>query len=262
MEQLTMAWITGYPDDQPMIPRGPCDPLAGLHAAVAMLTALAERERTGKGVFVESVMLEAALNCCAEPIVEHSAYGALMERMGNRSPYAAPQGVYAVPGMDTWIAISVVTDEQWAGLRAALGDPEWAADPALATFAGRRAQHDAIDEHLRAWAQGVTDLDAAVDDLLARGVPAARAWDPRMLIDHPQYGARGFFEWLDHASIGEHPVPGLPYRFPSVDRWTHRATATMGMDNRDVLTRILGLADDDIAQLEADGIIGTKPKGL
>ncbi|HEX7094323.1 MAG TPA: CoA transferase, partial [Acidimicrobiales bacterium] len=61
MEQLTMAWITGYPDDQPMIPRGPCDPLAGLHSAVAMLAALAERERRGRGVFIESTMVEAAL---------------------------------------------------------------------------------------------------------------------------------------------------------------------------------------------------------
>jgi crotonobetainyl-CoA:carnitine CoA-transferase CaiB-like acyl-CoA transferase len=262
MEQLTMAWITGYPDDQPMIPRGPCDPLAGLHAAVAILTALAERERTGAGVFIESVMLEAALNACAEPIVEFSAYGEVMERMGNRSPYAAPQGVYAVPGMDTWIALSVVDDRQWRSLRDALGDPPWASDVALDTIDGRREKHDLIDDHLREWAAGITDLDGAVDDLLARGVPAARAWDPRVLIGHPQFDARGFFEELDHASIGRHPVPGLPYRFASVDRWTHRATATMGADNRDVLARILGLGDDEITQLEVAGIIGTRPKGL
>jgi crotonobetainyl-CoA:carnitine CoA-transferase CaiB-like acyl-CoA transferase len=262
MEQLTMAWITGYPDDDPMIPRGPCDPLAGLHAAVAMLAALAERERTGKGVFIESVMLEAALNACAEPIVEFSAYGEVMERMGNRAPYAAPQGVYACPGLDTWIALSVVDDAQWHALREALGDPAWAADAAFETADGRRSNQDAIDDHLREWASGITDLDATVAGLVARGVPAARAWDPRLLSEHPQYQARGFFEELEHASIGAHSVPGLPYRFASVDRWTHRATATMGMDNDDVLTRIVGLSPDEIAKLEADGIIGTQPKGL
>jgi crotonobetainyl-CoA:carnitine CoA-transferase CaiB-like acyl-CoA transferase len=262
MEQLTMAWITGYPDDQPMIPRGPCDPLAGLHAAVAILTALAERERRGSGVFVESVMLEAALNACAQPIVEFSAYGELMERMGNRSSYAAPQGVYACPGTDTWIALSIVTDEQWRALRAALGDPPWAADPELDTFTGRWAKHDVVDDRLREWAEGLTDVDAAVASLAARGVPAAHAWDPRVLVDHPQYVARRFFEELDHRSIGRHPVPGLPYRFASVDRWTHRATATMGQDNHDVLTRICGLSDADVAQLDADGVIGTRPKGL
>jgi crotonobetainyl-CoA:carnitine CoA-transferase CaiB-like acyl-CoA transferase len=262
MEQLTMAWITGYPDDDPMIPRGPCDPLAGLHAAVAMLAALAERDRTGKGVFIESIMLEAALNACAQPIIEFSAYGEVMQRMGNRSPYWAPQGVYRTPGFDSWIALSIATDEQWRALRDALGDPEWAQDPALDTFAGRRAQHDLVDEHLSEWAAGLDDLDATVDDLLSRGVPAARAWDPRLLGEHPQYRARGFFEPLVHASIGEHSVAGLPYRFASVDRWTHRATATLGMDNHDVLSRIVGLSDAEIAQLEADRIIGTRPKGL
>jgi crotonobetainyl-CoA:carnitine CoA-transferase CaiB-like acyl-CoA transferase len=262
MEQLTMAWITGYADDQPMIPRGPCDPLAGLHAAVAILTALAERDRRGRGVFVESVMLEAALNACAQPIVEFSAYGELMERMGNRAPYAAPQGVYKCQGFEQWLALSVVTDEQWRGLCAALGEPVWSADPELETSAGRQAKHDMIDDHLREWAASVDDLAATVEQLLAQGVPASQAWDPRLLVEHPQFAARGFFEELDHPSIGRHPVPGLPYRFSTVDRWTHRATATMGQDNDDVLTRILGLSADDIAQLESDGIIGSRPNGL
>jgi crotonobetainyl-CoA:carnitine CoA-transferase CaiB-like acyl-CoA transferase len=265
MEQLTMAWITGYPDDQPMIPRGPCDPLAGLHSAVAMLTALVERDRRGSGVFIESTMLEAALNVCAQPIVEHSAYGRLMERLGNRSPYAAPQGVYQVPGFDNWLALSIETDEQWSALRTVLGEPGWAAAPELATFDGRMAAHDDIDAHLRAWADSLGDgagLDAAVDRLVAAGVPAARAWDPRILGTHPQFVARGFFEEVEHASIGVHPVPGLPYRFTSVDRWTHRGTATLGQDNHDVLTRILGRTDEQIAALEADGIIGTRPNNL
>jgi crotonobetainyl-CoA:carnitine CoA-transferase CaiB-like acyl-CoA transferase len=262
MEQLTMAWITGYPDDQPMIPRGPCDPLAGLHSAVAMLAALAERDRTGRGVFIESTMLEAALNACAQPIIEFSAYGRIMERIGNRSPYCAPQGVYACAGFDEWLALSIATDEQWQSLRRALGDPRWADDPELDTFAGRVAKHDVIDDRLGEWAVGVDDLDVAVDTLVAHGVPAARAWDPRIISRHPQFVARGFFEELDHPSLGTHPVPGMPYRFASVDRWTHRATATMGQDNHDVLTRILGLTDSEVAQLEADGIIGTQPKGL
>jgi crotonobetainyl-CoA:carnitine CoA-transferase CaiB-like acyl-CoA transferase len=262
MEQLTMAWITGYADDQPMIPRGPCDPLAGLHSAVAMLTALVERDRRGSGVFIESTMLEAALNVCAQPIIEHSAYGRLMGRMGNRSPYAAPQGVYEAPGFENWLAISIASDDQWKGLRAALGEPAWAAGSDLDDLAGRTAAHDAIDEHLRAWAVGIDDVDAAVEHLVALGVPAARAWDPRILYQHPQLVARRFFEDVDHGSIGVHPVPSMPYRYSTVDRWTHHASATLGQHNHDVLTRILGLDDAAIAQLAADGIIGTRPKGL
>ena len=67
MEQMTgLAWVTGYPDDQPLIQRGPSDPNAGMHAAFGLLVALAEREATGEGQHVEVTMIEAALNAAAE----------------------------------------------------------------------------------------------------------------------------------------------------------------------------------------------------
>ena len=210
MEQLSMAWITGYVDDQPMIPRGPCDPLAGLHADVAILTALAERDTTGTGQFVESIMLEAALNTCAEPIVEHSAYGRLMERMGNRSPHMAPQGVYACQGIDTWIAISVGSDAQWEGLRLGLDDPDWAKDQRFASPAGRSRHHDLLDEHLCQWAATGHDVDAAVGSLLERGVPAARGWDPRSLDEHPQYRAAGSSRTWSTPPSATIPFRGCP----------------------------------------------------
>lgn len=73
--------------------------------------------------------------------------------------------------------------------------------------------------------------------------------------------ARGFYEELDHPSIGRHPVPSLPYKFAGVPRWTQRATPTLGQDNHDVLTRVLGKSAADIAALEDAAIIGTRPKG-
>jgi crotonobetainyl-CoA:carnitine CoA-transferase CaiB-like acyl-CoA transferase len=94
MEQMTgLAWRTGHPEDQPRIQRGPCDPLAGMHAAFALLVALAERERSGRGHRVECTMVEGALNAAAEQLVEWSAYGRALGRMGNRSPEATPQGL-------------------------------------------------------------------------------------------------------------------------------------------------------------------------
>jgi crotonobetainyl-CoA:carnitine CoA-transferase CaiB-like acyl-CoA transferase len=261
-EQMTgMAWVTGYPDDLPLIPRGIADPNAGMHGAFAVLVALARRDQTGRGVFVESPMVEAALNIAAWPVLEHSAYGVLMERMGNRSPGVAPQGLYACAGVEQWLALSVATDEQWRGLRAALGEPAWALDRALDTLAGRIAHHDRIDAELRDWAVA-RDLDDAVAGLVARGVPAAGAFDPRVLSRHPHLVARGLFEEVDHPVLGRHPSPGMPYRFASVDHWLHRATPTLGQDNHDVLSRLLGLSDREIAQLEADEVIGTRPKGL
>src|SRR5207245_5827307 len=61
MEQLTgLAWLTGHADDQPRVQRGPCDPIAGVHAALAFLVALEERDRNGRVVHVESTLAEAA----------------------------------------------------------------------------------------------------------------------------------------------------------------------------------------------------------
>ena len=85
MEQMAgMSWLTGHEHDQPRIQRGPCDPLAGMHAAFALLVAMAEREHSGRGHFVECSMLEAALNVTAEQVIEYTGYGQLMQRQGNR----------------------------------------------------------------------------------------------------------------------------------------------------------------------------------
>jgi crotonobetainyl-CoA:carnitine CoA-transferase CaiB-like acyl-CoA transferase len=262
MEQMSgMAWVTGFPTDQPRIVRGPCDPIAGMHGALALMTALDEAQRTGAGMLVESTMVEAALACSAEQVVEYTAYGQVLERTGNRSPYAAPQGLYACKGWEQWLALSVTTDTEWRGLRASLGDPAWAGDESLDTHAGRRAEHDALDEHLSEWAAD-QDLDDAVGRLLAHDVPAARAWDPRIQSRHPHLVARGLYEEVAHPATGVHPVPGLPYRWTGVEHWVRTPTPTLGQHTRDVLGGLLGLHDDELDTLEADGVIGTRPRGL
>lgn len=96
MEQATgMAWMTGHADGPPVIPRGVCDPIAGLHAAFAAVAALAIRDREGAGMQVESTMVEAALNVAAEMLVEYSRNGIALRRNGNRGPGATPRACTA-----------------------------------------------------------------------------------------------------------------------------------------------------------------------
>jgi len=262
MEQMSgMAWVTGFAADQPRIVRGPCDPIAGMHGALALMVGLEEARRTGEGALIESTMVEAALNCAAEQVVEFTAYEQVLERDGNRSPYAAPQGMYACRGSERWLAISVATDEQWRGLAAALGDPEWTRDITLATHDGRRGAHDELDAYLGAWAAS-QDVEVATARLLAHGVPAATAWDPRVQSQHPQLVARGLYEECAHPIIGTHPVPGLPYRWTGVDRWVRTPTPTLGEHTREVLDRVLGVSDDELDDLEAAEVIGTRPHGM
>jgi crotonobetainyl-CoA:carnitine CoA-transferase CaiB-like acyl-CoA transferase len=261
MEQVTgLAWLTGHVDDQPRIQRGPCDPNGGMHAMVGALVALEVRDRTGVGCLVESTMFEAALNISAELIVEWTAYGNALSREGSRSPWAAPQGVYATDTPERWLVISVATDDQWAALVEALGRPDWATDPGLTTHAGRRTAHDLLDEKLGAWAAEI-DLEKALDLLLGAGVPAAPAFDARRTSGHPQFVARRYYEHLDHPIIGERDYPSLPFRYASVDRWLRTAAPTLGQHNQELLTG-LGLSEAEIAELEADDLIGTRPQGL
>ena len=261
MEQMSgLAWMTGHADDQPRIQRGPCDPLAGMHAAFATQVALAEREKTGRGHLLECTMVEGALNAAAELAVEWSAYGVELSRNGNRGPQGAPQNIYACAGSEQWLAVVVRDDAQWAALRDLLGDPDWARDEELATHAGRLRKHQLIDEALGSWC-ATQELDATVDALLARGIPAAPVWDARIQYKHPQFAARGFHEDVDHPIVGVHPVVRPPFRFATVDRWNRTPAPTMGQHNHEILAE-LGLSADEIAQLETDEVIGTRPKGL
>ena len=241
MEQFTgLAWVTGHADDQPRIQRGPCDPLAGMHGAFALLVALAERDATGRGVHVEVPMVEGALNAAAEQVIEHTAYGNLMGREGNRSAAAAPQGLYPCRGEDRWLALSVATDAHWQALKDELGRPAWADDACLDGRDGRRAAHDRIDAALRDWAAEQA-LEDAVARLIEAGVPAAPVFDPRQTSRHPQMAARGFFETCDHPVVGAHPMPMLPFRYASVERWLRTPAPTLGQHSEEILREVLGL---------------------
>jgi crotonobetainyl-CoA:carnitine CoA-transferase CaiB-like acyl-CoA transferase len=264
MEQMAgLSWLTGHVDDQPRIQRGPCDPIAGMHAAFALLVALAERDHDGRGHHVECAMLEAALNVTAEQVIEYTAYGHRMQREGNRCPEAAPQGLYACAGHDPssdprWLALSVESEAQWSALQGWLGHPDWAAGVA-GDLTSRRRQQDALDEGLRRVFAG-RERDACVSELARAGVPAAAVVDPRTLAGHPQLAARGFLEELEHPRVGRQATMGAPFRASGVERWLTRAAPTLGQHNREILVE-LGYAPEQVAQLEDDGVIGEWPAG-
>ena len=262
MEQMTgLAWVTGHEDDQPRIPKGPCDPLAGQSAAFAMLLGLERRRQSGQGSFIEVSMVESALNAAAEQVIEYTAHGIVLARAGNRSRDAAPQGLYACRGEESWLALSVADDEQWRALKGVLENPDWADDPALDSAAGRHQAHERIDKSLQAWAAD-QELEGAVEILAQAGVPAAPLRDARVISAHPQMVARHHFEELEHPVVGPHTVPTLPYTFASVDRWYRSAAPLLGEHNVEILTELLSLDPATVEELTAGKIIGTRPLGL
>jgi len=263
MEQISgMAWLTGFAGEQPVAPRGACDPLSGYHAVFALLAALAWRERTGRGSLVEVPMIEVALNVTAQQVAEYDAYGVLLERAGNRGPAAAPQNVYACAGDDRWLALAVADDEQWPALVAVLGSPAWATDPGLLTAAGRRAAHDLLDERL-AEHFGPADLDESVARLAAAGVPAAPVVLPPDVVANEQLVARRFFEPVHHPLTGTNLYARPPFVLSGgPDRWYGRPPPLLGEHNDEVLGGELGLSDAELDRLRAEHVIGEWPAGL
>lgn len=256
MEQATgMAWMTGHADGPPVIPRGVCDPIAGLHAAFAAVAALAIRDRRGTGMQVEATMVEAALNVAAEMLVEYSRNGVAMHRNGNRGPGACPQGVYRCRGDDEWVALAALDGAARASLAGLLGQPGL-------EDAGWAERADDIDKLISAWAAG-RSVTEAVAALRAAGVAAAPVTPAAALLTDPQLQARGFWETVDHPVAGSFLCTGMPFAFLGMPRrWIRRVPPLYGQHTGEVLTGLLRRSEHDLAALRRSGTISDRPAGV
>jgi crotonobetainyl-CoA:carnitine CoA-transferase CaiB-like acyl-CoA transferase len=106
-------------------------------------------------------------------------------------------------------------------------------------------------------------MDAVVDTLASAGIPAAAVVSPSLVTENPQLQHRGFFERLEHPRTGEGLYPTPPFApLDGENRWLQRPPPTLGEHNAEVLTELCGLTDADLQRLTAEGVIGTRPKGL
>lgn len=250
MEQVSgMANRTGHPDGVAMVPRGPVDTLAGMHAVFAAILALAERERTGLGQLIEAPLVEGALQAAAEQVVAHSADALTLHRMGNRSAHAHPQGLYPTALTDQWLALSVETDEQWEALVATVGDE-------LADL-DRRTDADAIDEALRTWTSA-RHPTAGAAALWTAGVPAAPCVHANDASRNDQLHHRGWLQWRDHPVTGWTPYPSYPFHIDGSPLPVGDAAPTLGQHTDDIL-RELGRSDAQIMALHEAGVTGDWP---
>ena len=255
-EQVSgMAAATGYPDGPPCDLQGPADPIAGVHATIALLSALEHRRRTGEGQLVEIAQIEACAAVAAQPVIEYSVTGVVPEREGNRHRVYA-QGVYPAAG-DTWVALSVRDDVDWAALLDVIEEPDLFSDNRFRTTELRLSNHDAFDDVIAEWTR--TRLpDDVVDALSARGVPAERLMTAGRMYDIAQLDARGYYEELEHPLTGPHRYPGWPFRITPGPVQHHRfATPTLAQHNVEIL-RSMGLSAREIDDLRVADVIGER----
>ncbi|MBI2321536.1 MAG: CoA transferase, partial [Chloroflexi bacterium] len=232
------------------------DPVAGATAALATLAALRWRERSGHGLRVEVAQWEAALQLVGPWLIA----GVPAPRSpADLDPPAAPRGVYPCRGRDTWLALTVESDAEWASLCSALGAPDLAADPRFASAADR-AQHGAALEVALAARTRLCNRFALAAKLQRAGVAAGVVRRPADVARDAQLDARGFFLKISHREAGTHRYPGVPWR---CDVWPAppRAPAPcFGAHNAAVLRDWLGLDAADVARLLADGALAAAPR--
>jgi crotonobetainyl-CoA:carnitine CoA-transferase CaiB-like acyl-CoA transferase len=257
-EQLSgAAGVTGYEDGPPATLGGASDPSAGYVGALCVLAGLAARDASGQSQHFDISQTEALAAFLGEEMIEAQVSGTVAERRGNHHPTWSPHAVYPCAGDDQWVAIAARDDAEWQRLVTVLGSPAWTLDPALTTMAGRKAAEQTIDEHLSEWT-AERDKSIVAQELWDAGVPSGELWDANELESDPQLVARQVFQPFVREPIGDVTVPVVPLRLSGADLRHARPAPRLGEHNAEVLQELLGLTEEEISQLEADAVIGTR----
>jgi len=246
--------VTGFPHQPPTrAGNSITDYYAGLLCAFAVLAALRHRERTGEGQAIDIALFE-ALFMQLEGYVERAKNdGEVLSRQGNESLTHGPSCA-AYESQDGWLAVDAHRDEWWAGLSRALEQPEMARDPRLSTYAARRDNADLVRSTLASWVAARTSEEGE-RRLLDAGVPAARVLTVAEMVESPQVKARGVYATVVHANAGRQTITGTPFgHLSETPGQVHSAPPLANQHVRPVLKRVLGYTDEQIEELEAEGV--------
>ena len=248
--------VVGWPD---LPPDGPylayTDTIAPRFITSALLAAIEHRRRTGSGRILEAAQLECGLQLMTPELLDFQINQVKATRVGNREGDIGPQGVYPIQGTDRWIAITVANDMNWTALRNLMGNPKWAAEKIYEKSSGRIEAADAIDEQISEWTEDQEGKELE-RKLLDAGIPAGLVARSSDLLSDPQYEHLGFYKWHDHGAMGRVPYAGHQYVIENYDHGPRSAAPLLGEHTFDVLTELLGIDADEIADIAISGALG------
>ena len=257
-----LCHFVGRPDGPPLRSGiAYVDMPAAAVGAVAVLAALRQRRRNGRGQWIDLSQYEVGAHFIGEALVA-AAFGAPPQtRTGNRHRVQAPQGVYRCAGGDRWVALTVTSDRADSALRRLIDDLPVADGEAMATAEGRRLHHAELDRAITAWTR-LRSAEQAADELRSAGIPAAVVMSVRDMLLDPHLRSRGFFELAVHhpdaGDLGTRPYPGMAVRLSATPGRIRRAAPLLGQDNDEVLGE-LGIDAVERAELEHRDVIGRRP---
>lgn len=246
--------LSGWPDRMPSPPYGAyTDYINPMISAAILVAALDYRHRTGIGMYIDHSQLETSLHYIAPVIMDYLVNKRIMNRDGNRLPYAAPHGVYQCKGEDRWCAISIFSDDQWNTFCKVVGKPEWRGMPEFATILERKKNEDLLDRLIQEWT--IKYVPEQVEYMLqAAGVPCHTVLTTKELYEDVQLRHRNHYQPLEHAAMGVHNYESLAHRL-SKTPFELKPGPCLGQHNEYVFKEIIGLSEDEIADLLIEGVI-------
>jgi len=256
--------FTGEPDGPPLKP-GPtfADTGSGLHLALGVCAALYQRELTGVGQQIEVAMQDVVMNFCRMTYGRHQMTGRPAERVGNGSPSgtSAPSGLYPCRGggpndyLFIYTARDVVSgNRQWRGLLETIGRTDALDDRRLATPEARFENSDLVDALISEWTRH-HDKREAMELLNEAGVPAGAVFDSGDLLGDPTLFESGMLNYVEHPVRGRVVLPGWPVQMSGSMRPEITSPPLLGEHTEEVLSEVLQLTPDMVADLRSGGIV-------
>lgn len=245
-----LSHLTGYAEKKPnTMTNSGGDARAGTAAVFAAMMALNLRAQTGKGMYIDSSSSEVINSMIGDQMMQFAMNGTSPKRNGNSDAVMAPHNVYRCAGADDWLSIAVGSDAEWSGLKAALGHPDWAEDPAFCGQISRWQNRADLDRHLAEWAAGQTVMEA-FHLLQQHGVPSAPSMKASGLFSDPHIRAREGVKEIDHPVLGTRTSIAPVYLLSETPAYIRSTAPRLGQDNAYVFSDLLGLSDAEIARLE------------
>ncbi len=254
--QYYTGWntISGYPDSEPIKGGLWADPWVGMELAMVATAALNHRAVSGEGNYVDFSMAEALTASIPEALLDYQMNDRVPEPMGNADSRHFPHNVYRCKGSDRWLAIAVSGEDEWRALCTVIGRLDLLHNSALSDAQDRREQQKKIDAAVSEWTRQREDYEA-MHALQNAGVSAAPYLSPERVFTDPQLREGGFFSTHTASDGEQRDLPALGWRFEGGPAPRITAAPVLGQHNDYVYGELLGLSDDEIAQLIEDQII-------